>query len=174
MTLSGFRSKSDKNATNNGGSETRSPASREEPTALTAYIDQGVEFSGKLSSKGSVRIDGRIVGEVKCGQTAIIGQSAHVEAKIEADTAIISGEVRGDINAKKKITLDKNARVTGNLVTPGIVIEEGARLRGQIMIGSEEELAEAKVSEASSASKNRGAGDKRRVAPGTPAARPQL
>ena len=51
----------------------------------------------------------------------------------------MSGEVRGDITARRKITLQKTARVKGNLCTPGIVIEEGARLRGRIVIGSEEE-----------------------------------
>ena len=139
MTLGGFRTKSEKGGRFTTRSAVRSAPVAEEPIALTAYIDQGVEFSGKLRSKGSVRIDGRIKGEIKVGQTVIIGEAANVQAKIDADTAIVSGEVRGDIIARKKITLDKNARVTGNLSTPGIVIEEGACLRGQIVIGADED-----------------------------------
>ncbi len=140
MTLGGFRGRGERGGIFNNGGEPRSTESREEPTSLTAYIDDGVEFSGKLRSKGSVRIDGRIKGEVRCKQTVIIGQSASVQARIEAETAIVSGEVSGDIHATKMITLDKNARVTGNLTTPGIVIEEGARLRGQILIGGDDEV----------------------------------
>ncbi len=141
MTLGGFRTRGDKGIRRQTASEPRSDSGRSEPTALTAYIDQGVEFSGTLRSKGSVRIDGRIKGEVKSEQTVIVGETALLHAKVDADCVIISGEVHGDIDAKKKITLDKNARVTGNLSTPGIVIEEGARLRGQIVIGAEDEPA---------------------------------
>ncbi len=141
MTLGGFRTRGDKRMRHQTVSEPRSDSGRSEPTALTAYIDQGVEFSGKLRSKGSVRIDGQIKGEVRSGQTVIVGETAMVQAKVAAECVIISGEVHGDIDAKKKITLDKNARVTGNLSTPGIVIEEGARLRGQIVIGAEDEPA---------------------------------
>jgi cytoskeletal protein CcmA (bactofilin family) len=43
--------------------------------------------------------------------------------------------VKGDITARRKITLESTARVTGDLTTPGIVIQEGARLEGRIMIG---------------------------------------
>lgn len=146
MTLGGFRSRGERGGIfNQGSSEPRSPEpqpqKREEPTALTAYIDKGVELAGNIKSNGSVRIDGKITkGVVSCRQTVIIGQAATVDANIEAETAIVSGEVNGDIHARRKITLDKHARVTGNLTTPGIVIEEGARLRGQIMIGAEEEV----------------------------------
>ena len=45
--------------------------------------------------------------------------------------------VKGDIVARRKITLQKTARVTGDLRTPGIVIEEGAKLEGRIVIGAD-------------------------------------
>jgi cytoskeletal protein CcmA (bactofilin family) len=55
-----------------------------------------------------------------------------------ADEVQISGVVEGDITARRKITLEKTAVVKGDLNTPGIVIEEGAKLKGRIVIGSEE------------------------------------
>jgi cytoskeletal protein CcmA (bactofilin family) len=179
MTLGGFRGRGERGGIFNNGSEPRSTPARDEPTSLTAYIDKGVELIGKIRSKGSVRIDGRIKGEVRCKQTVIIGQSASVQAKIEAETAIVSGEVNGDIHATKMITLDKNARVTGNLTTPGIVIEEGARLRGQILIGVEDE-AESKPAAreqsqdaAPKTSEERASGNRRRT-PRTPAPSAQV
>ena len=51
---------------------------------------------------------------------------------------VTSHEVKGDITASRKITLKRSARVVGDLNTPGIVIEEGAKLEGRIMIGSDE------------------------------------
>ena len=51
---------------------------------------------------------------------------------------MIAGDVKGDIEAKRKVTLESSGRVTGDLSTPGIVIEEGAKLEGRIVIGGEE------------------------------------
>ena len=67
------------------------------------------------------------------------------QAMIEAESVVISGEVKGDITARRKITLGKAARVTGDLRTPGIVIEEGAKLEGRIVIGPDEKVATRKA-----------------------------
>ncbi len=117
----------------------------------TVYIDPGAELTGKLRSKGTVRIDGRVRGEIHCDQGVIIGESGRVHSSIDAETVLIAGQVEGNIVARHKITLSSTARVKGDLSTPGIVIEEGAKLRGRIVIGSEEELEADAKAEASKA-----------------------
>jgi cytoskeletal protein CcmA (bactofilin family) len=106
--------------------------------APTTFLDATTEFTGTLRCTESLRVDGRVEGEVSCEHTVVVGEPGVVKASIEADSVVIAGEVRGDINARSKITLDKTARVTGDLCTPGIVIQEGAKLEGRIMIGSDE------------------------------------
>ncbi len=116
--------------------------------APSTCIDASTELEGKLRCRETLRVDGRVKGEVHCEKNVIIGEGAAVRAAIEADEVAISGEVKGDITARRKITLDSTARVVGDLCTPGIVIEEGAKLEGRIMIGSEaapEEKAPAKA-----------------------------
>ena len=100
--------------------------------ALTAFIDQGSEFSGKLSFKDTVRIDGRFEGEIKSENTLIIGETGTIEASIASETVIVSGEVQGDIEAGALLHLHKTARLTGNVKTPKFVIEEGAVFNGQV------------------------------------------
>jgi cytoskeletal protein CcmA (bactofilin family) len=126
-----------------GEAETPAPPRRPAPLgpAPTTFLDASTNFSGKLSCSESLRIDGRVEGEVHCDHTLVIGEPGVVHASIEADSVVIAGQVRGDINARSKITLDKTARVTGDLCTPGIVIQEGAKLEGRIMIGSDERRA---------------------------------
>lgn len=123
-----------------GKSETREPepAAASQPTPGMTYIDEGCEFSGKLKFKDTVRIDGRIEGEIQSQNTVVVGPSGVVRAKIEADSVMVLGVVEGDILARRKITLHETAQVTGEIRTAGIVIEEGARFRGRIAIGSEE------------------------------------
>ena len=116
------------------------PQTDSRPAGPTVYIDPGAELTGVLRSKGTVRIDGRVEGKIFCDQGVIVGASGRVLCSIDAETVLIAGQVEGNIEARHKITLSKTARVKGDLCTPGIVIEEGAKLRGRIMIGSEEEL----------------------------------
>jgi cytoskeletal protein CcmA (bactofilin family) len=141
MTFANLRSRVEKLPRERVETGERPPEERQEETAPTAWVTASSELTGKLRSEGSVRIDGRLEGEVSCGQTVFISNAARVHANVEAESAVIAGEVRGDIVARRKITLDRTARVTGNLCTPGIVIEEGARLKGRIVIGGEEEPA---------------------------------
>lgn len=124
---------------------TAAPAAPPAPSAPTprtvapsTSIDATSEFEGTLCSKETVRIDGRVIGELRCEKTVLIGEAGTVLADVTAETVEVSGEVRGNITARTKLTLTRTARVTGDLTTPGIVIEEGATLQGRIRIGSEE------------------------------------
>ena len=121
--------------------------------APTTAIDSTSEFRGKLRCKETLRIDGKLVGEIRCDKTVIIGEGALVEASIQADSVVVLGEIRGDVVAKRKITLERTARMTGDLSTPGIVIEEGASLLGQLMIGAEMKAGTAAKAEARPAEK---------------------
>ena len=110
-------------------------------------IDATTKLNGKLHCKETIRIDGQLKGEVRCAKSVIVGEEGNLQATIEADEVIVSGTVKGDIIAKRKITLQGTARVTGDLSTPGIVIEEGAKLEGRIVIGAEEIPAKTQTAE---------------------------
>ena len=116
------------------------PSDRAPRTVAPATsIDASTEVKGTLRCKETLRIDGRVKGEVICEKMVLIGEGGKVHASITADSVEISGEVKGDITASRKITLNRSASVTGNLSTPGIVIQEGAKLEGRILIGSDAE-----------------------------------
>lgn len=102
------------------------------PGGLTAFIDQGSEFEGKLSFRDTVRIDGRFRGEISSENTLIVGESGEIDAAIHSNTVAVSGTVTGDIHARKKVVLHKTARVDGNIETVCLAIEEGAVVNGQI------------------------------------------
>ena len=121
--------------------------------APATSIDATTQLTGKLRCKDTIRIDGRLKGELQCEKNVIIGEAAVVEASIQAQEIIVFGQVKGDVTAMRKITLESTARVAGNLATPGIVIEEGATLSGRIVIGVEEQVAETKQPAARKAEK---------------------
>jgi cytoskeletal protein CcmA (bactofilin family) len=113
------------------------------PAAPVTHLGAGSEISGRIRCAESLRIDGQVKGEIFCEGLLTVGEGASVQAAIDGDTVVIGGEVQGDITARRKITLERTARVTGDLCTPGIVIQEGAILEGRIMIGGQVEEARA-------------------------------
>jgi len=99
---------------------------------IVAFIGQGVEFKGTINYKGSVRIDGRLDGELHTEGTLLVGKEAVITAKISAGSVISKGKITGDIHAKDKILLLSSANMDGSLNTPQLSIEEGVIFNGTI------------------------------------------
>jgi len=102
---------------------------------LTAFIDQGSQFEGKLSFKDTVRIDGGFSGEISSENTLIVGETGVIEAQITSSVVVVSGTVKGDIQAGRQVVLHKSAKVDGDIETPSISIEEGAVFNGRLSMG---------------------------------------
>ncbi len=98
-------------------------------------LDRGCQFEGKLTFEGSVQINGKFRGEIFSEGTLIIGDSAEIEGKIEIDTVIISGSFTGSIVAKRKIEIHPPALVHGDIITPALVVQEGAVYQGNCTMG---------------------------------------
>jgi len=97
---------------------------------VRAFLGKGAEFTGKLMFDGSVRIDGDFKGTIFGIGMLVIGEGAEIEADIRVDAVMISGEVRGKIDVKKKIRIYSTGKVTGDLNTPVFSVEEGAFFEG--------------------------------------------
>ena len=115
-----------------GMDEGAEPSTSNAPGGLTAFIDQGSSFEGKLSFKDTVRIDGQFSGEITSENTLVVGETGEIEANIISQTVIVSGAIHGDVNAGRKVVIHKTGSVSGNVSTPSIVIEDGAVLNGKI------------------------------------------
>ncbi len=99
---------------------------------LSAFIDQGSEFEGKLSFKDTVRVDGCFRGEITSQNTLVVGETGEIMATVRSCNVIVSGTVTGNIFASERIVLHKTARVEGDLEAGSMAIEEGAVLNGKI------------------------------------------
>jgi len=142
MAISGFgRGKGGTGTTAMSKPNTNSGASGQSSASgfgnLTAFIDQGSEFEGKLSFKDTVRIDGSFSGEISSDNTLIVGESGQIRAKIRSVRIVISGYVEGDIVATEQVVLHKSAVVSGDIQSPSLVMEEGAQLNGAVRMSSD-------------------------------------
>ncbi len=97
---------------------------------IRAFLGERTSFEGKLIFEGTVRIDGKFQGEIHTDDVVIIGETAEVNAEIDAGEIIISGTVRGNVYAKNNLELLAPAKVYGNILTPKLTIQEGVIFDG--------------------------------------------
>ncbi len=98
---------------------------------LTGFVGNGTSLTGEASFKGMLRVDGHLSGRVSSSDgTLIVSTNGQVDANVEVAIAQIYGTVNGDIIASKRIEMGRVAKVTGNIQTPALVIENGALFEG--------------------------------------------
>jgi cytoskeletal protein CcmA (bactofilin family) len=117
-----------------------------EQSEITAFLGKGTEFKGVLSFEGTIRVDGKIEGEILSKDTLIAGDTAYLNGEVSVGTLISSGKVVGNINASQKVHLLAPANIQGNIKTPKLIIEEGVIFDGKCeMAGEKKAASEQKV-----------------------------
>ena len=96
------------------------------------FVGDVLKFTGEVRFKSMLRIDGHFSGQVTSSDgTLIISSGAQVtEAVIDVAVAKINGTVQGNIHASKEVILGRTASVTGQVIAPALIVEEGARFNG--------------------------------------------
>ena len=111
---------------------------------LTGFVGNGTTLTGEANFKGMLRVDGGLSGRVSSADgTLIVSTNGRVDANVEVAVAQIFGTVNGDITATKRIEMGRVAKVTGNIQTPALVIEQGAVFEGSCRMVQLKEQAEA-------------------------------
>lgn len=98
---------------------------------INTLLGRGSEFEGKLTFEGTVRIDGKLSGEVFSDDVLVVGEGAVVNAEIDVGEIIIQGTVIGNIRAKRGIEIHAPGRVKGDLTTPALQIDKGVIFEGR-------------------------------------------
>lgn len=101
---------------------------------FNAFLGTDTSYNGQLSFAGSVRIDGEFTGEIASEGTLILGKDARVSGRINVAQLILSGKIDGEIMVSKQTTIHKTGYLTGSIVTPVLVMEEGATLQGTVQM----------------------------------------
>lgn len=105
------------------------------PDQDQATLGGSLALKGELSGNEDLFIDGQLEGAINLqGHCLTVGPSGQIKANIHAGRVIILGSVSGNISARDRIEIRKTGRVVGDLVGPGISIEDGAYFKGSIEI----------------------------------------
>ena len=113
----------DKSSGNDVGSLGRTP--------IATLIGNGSRIDGTVECDGTLRIDGKISGELQCRESVVIGETGYVEADISASVIVIAGELHGNATASELIELMPTGKLYGNATAPSIELSKGAFVCGR-------------------------------------------
>lgn len=97
---------------------------------VVTIIGAGTRLNGELTCKGTVRIEGTVVGKVMSEDSIVLLESARVKGDLSAGQVIISGEVQGNIRALDRLEINVRGKVVGDIAAPRIAIHEGVLFEG--------------------------------------------
>jgi cytoskeletal protein CcmA (bactofilin family) len=115
------------------------PAGRFEPEPRSvpgqATIGKAVRIVGQIHSKEDLYVDGDLEGTVEALEHKLtIGPNGTVHAAVKAREVVALGTIQGNVEAAERIEIRKDARLTGDIKTARIIIEDGAYFKGSIDI----------------------------------------
>lgn len=116
-------------------------------------LGRSLVVKGDVSGNEDLTISGQLEGTVNIqGHCLTIGPEGKVKAEIQAARVVIHGSVHGNISVKERVEIYKSGHVVGDLLAPGISIEDGAYFKGKIEI-LREGVREPDLTQSSSSSK---------------------
>lgn len=96
---------------------------------IEVIIGPETQIRGDLSSKGTVRIDGELEGNLDA-DWVIVGETGRIKGNIKSRGAIIDGKVEGNVRASEIVEIKSKGHLVGDLFSPKLVVSEGGLLEG--------------------------------------------
>jgi len=110
-------------------------ATTQDSPFIPAAVSQGIKIKGEVSGHGDLSVDGEFEGKIYLERgTFTVGRNARVSAEITAREVLIYGEVRGTLKACERVHIWSTGKLTGDMETRGIVIEDGAVLHSKVVV----------------------------------------
>lgn len=111
------------------------PAARRSPATPreAAVIGPSIHIDGDLRGEEDLIIEGEVNGTVQLrNNTLTIGAQGKVSADVFAHSVYVDGYMEGDLFGSERVCIRKSAQVKGNITSPRISLEDGARFKGTI------------------------------------------
>jgi len=104
--------------------------------AITTLIDKDIVISGDTSYTGGIRIDGKMIGNLKVhgeeDSLLIMGHGSKITGNVDVEKAIINGEIVGNIKCHDYLELNTNSIVNGTIEYDIIEVQEGSKITGDL------------------------------------------
>ncbi|MCZ6918381.1 MAG: polymer-forming cytoskeletal protein [Gemmatimonadetes bacterium] len=124
------------------GSDQPPPKKQRQGEQGLSVVAGDMQFTGNLETTGVVKIEGTVKGDIRAEGQVLVAPGGTVEGNIYTREAIMSGEVRGNVFADSRVEVQATSVITGDIVTPKLVIQEGGRVDGLVKMTNPQALGE--------------------------------
>ena len=100
------------------------------------HIGKGTTLEGNIETFGNIRIEGKVIGNIKSKSKVALGESSFVEGNLLAQNAEIEGEVKGFVEVTELLVLKPSAVIHGDITTSKLIVETGANFNGNCKMGN--------------------------------------
>jgi cytoskeletal protein CcmA (bactofilin family) len=103
-----------------------------EITSTESIIAEDCIFTGNIVTKGSLRVDGVVDGNISEAKDVFVSKTGKVNGDISSEKCVVYGNVKGNIVVKEKLEIMSSSTIEGDITSPKILVEEGAIFNGNI------------------------------------------
>jgi cytoskeletal protein CcmA (bactofilin family) len=95
-----------------------------------SVIGADVVITGNVQATADLHVEGRIEGDLDCGNL-VQGPDSHVKGQVRAASARIAGTIEGSV-AIRQLTVESGAHIIGDVEYENVSIQTGAHIDGRM------------------------------------------
>jgi len=113
--------------------ESSAPRSSGGMSREAAVIGPSIHIDGDVRGEEDLLIDGEVSGTVQLKNNSLtVGPNGKVRADVYAHSIYVDGHLEGDLYGSERVNIRKSATVRGNITSPRVSLEDGAKFKGSI------------------------------------------
>lgn len=102
-----------------------------EESMIDTVLAPDIDFTGTMKFSKSLMIKGKFEGDIAATGHLIVGPGAVTNATVKAQVITNYGTMNGNVTATERLELLNSAKLTGDTVTPELIIESGCKFNGR-------------------------------------------
>ncbi|MGQ9569853.1 MAG: bactofilin family protein [Thermodesulfovibrionales bacterium] len=104
---------------------------------LESFIGANSNFKGDINTKGTLRIDGNIEGNVNA-DWVILSEKGVLKGDVTARGIVIGGRIEGNLKAEEIVEIKSKGQVYGDIFANKLSIIEGGIFNGRASVERDE------------------------------------
>lgn len=101
---------------------------------IDTVLAEDIDFTGTMRFTKSLMIKGKFDGQIDATGHLIVGPGAVANAQIKAGVITNYGQINGNVECMEKLEFFNNAKLTGDIKTPELIIESGCTFNGNCVM----------------------------------------
>jgi cytoskeletal protein CcmA (bactofilin family) len=106
---------------------------------LSTILGKSSVFEGNISVEHSLRVDGKVIGDIKTPDTLVVGKEGEIVGNVSIKSLILGGKLHGKVLSSSKVVLESQSEFRGEINTLKIVIDEGAVFEGKCSMSGDKD-----------------------------------